>query len=394
MTANGMLYVAGGNENPLYVLHVYGTPYQMGYAQGSLMKPMILEMYNEFFAYIEDQGDANPYFNLLPEFLKKMIAEDGIEAALEYEVLITSPYVPKYFTEEIRGLADALGMPYTKVHEFNMFPELIKASCSIVGAWGNATKDGGLLHLRALDWGTTNPFRKFATLTVYHPIENSGNGHEFATLGWCGLLGSLTGYSRYVGAGEKVWIHYNGTDVRAGIPWNFLFRDMLQFDKSVEQAITRINNAHRTCSVFLGIGDHGTGNFKAVEYSHDRVVVFGDNSPFPGYAPTPSQHPLMNGVVYVDKHTQPSGDPCLASIIQASYGKIDVKTIIDLAALLQTGDMHAAIFDYAHDYMYVALASQTIPYPAPTPDPVQPAFNRQFISLNMTDLFNTYLPFV
>jgi len=384
-TTNGKLYLAGGTDNPLYIVHLYGTPYDMGVAQGVLLKQQILEMYSEFWTYMEEQVDAsNPLFKYIPEFLRKIIEDSGVEAALEYEALITRDFVSQSFSEEIQGLADALGLSHSFVLRVAMFPELIKAACSIMGAWGKATTDGGLLHLRALDWGTENPFRRFAVVHVYHP--NAGNGHAFAQLGWTGLIGALTGYSPYVGAGEKVWIHYNGTDARAGIPWTFVFRDMLQFDKSVEESISRLHNAHRTCSVFLGIGDH-KGNFTVVEYSLDYVINFTDSSPFPGYAPTPAQHPLFTNVVYVDKHTQPSSDPCMGNVIKAYYGKIDVQSIITLASVLQTGDMHAAIMDYKNSLMYISLATQIVPFPAPNPDPTQPAYNRQFIKLDISKAF-------
>lgn len=382
-TANGKLYTVGGSENPVNVLHLYGTPYEMGQAQGQLLKDTILEMYDQFFDYADDA--AAPYLKYLPEFLRKLIVDEGVNAALEFEVLMTHAYVPDYFTQEIQGLADALGRSYESTLRIMMFPELIKAACSIVGAWGQATVDGGLYHLRALDWGTTNPFRQFPTFTVYHP--NEGNGHPFATLGWNGFIGALTGYSPYVGAGEKVWIHYNGTDARAGIPWHFLFRDMLQFDENVTAAINRIETAHRTCSIFLGLGDHGDGNFKAVEYSYERVEVFGDDTPFPGYEPTPPQHPLLTDVVYVDKHTQPSSDPCLGSLLQKYYGNIGPQALIDVTALLQTGDMHAAIYDYKNDYVYVSVATQTVAFPPPDPSTVFPSYNRQFIQLDMEALF-------
>lgn len=382
---NGKLYTVGGSENPISILHLYGTPYDMGFAQGQLMQKSILAMYSQFYAYIQSQAD--PYLKYLPDFLKKIIIDGGINAGLDYEILITHKYVADYFDQEMQGLADGLGIPYIEVLRFSMFPELIKAACSIVGAWGKATETGGLYHLRALDWGTTNPFRAFPTLTVYHPEE--GNGHAFAQLGWNGLIGSLTGFSPYMGAGEKVWIKYNGTDVRAGIPWTFLFRDMLQYDENVTAALDRINNAERTCSVFLGLGDHTeASDFKVVEYSHDRVEVFGDETPFPGYAPTPSEHPLLPGIAYVDKHTQPSTDPCLGSILQSYYGDINAQALINVTSLLQTGDMHAAIFDYTENYAYLAVATQTIPFPPPNATDIMPAYNRQFVKVDMNALFS------
>ena len=64
------------------------------------------------------------------------------------------------------------------------------------------------------------PFGDFAVLMVYHPVD----GHPFASLTWTGFIGSITAYSGYMGVSEKVWLHYNETSSRQGIPFHFLFR--------------------------------------------------------------------------------------------------------------------------------------------------------------------------
>jgi hypothetical protein len=77
-------------------------------------------------------------------------------------------------------------MDIVRVH---MFPELIKAHCTMVGAWGNAIKstDGTLYQLRALDWSTDGPFQLYPTVIVYHP----DNGHNFTIVTWVRTSSSL-----------------------------------------------------------------------------------------------------------------------------------------------------------------------------------------------------------
>jgi hypothetical protein len=41
----------------------------------------------------------------------------------------------------------------------------------------------------------------------------------------------------------QVWLHYNETSSRAGIPFHFLLRDIGQFDNNLDDAFNRINNA-------------------------------------------------------------------------------------------------------------------------------------------------------
>jgi len=64
---------------------------------------------------------------------------------------------------------------------------------------------------------------------VYHP--EAGNGHAYAVLTWSGFVGAITGYSSVeMGICEKVWLNYKGKSSRAGIPFTFLLRDILQYD--------------------------------------------------------------------------------------------------------------------------------------------------------------------
>lgn len=38
-------------------------------------------------------------------------------------------------------------------------------------------------------------------------------------------------------------------------PLQYLLRDILQFDNSLQKAVQRITSAHRTCDLILGVGD-------------------------------------------------------------------------------------------------------------------------------------------
>ena len=63
------------------------------------------------------------------------------------------------------------------------------------------------------------------------------------------------------------------------------------------------------------------------------------------------------------------------------YGKVDASNLIQIASMLQTGDAHAAIYDYGHNYMYVAAAS------SPDHSPVVGAYDRPFLRLDMTKMW-------
>ena len=72
--------------------------------------------------------------------IQEIIEKDGPIAALQFEVDMTRKYIPQRFFDEIKGLSDGLNgtVSYDDALRFHLFPELIKASCSMFGAWGPA----------------------------------------------------------------------------------------------------------------------------------------------------------------------------------------------------------------------------------------------------------------
>ena len=382
---NGRKYVVDAVDPPLNVLHVYGTPYEMGFARGTMMKDAMVSLIPEVYEYL--YSEIETYLHFLPPSWIAAIDKYGIEIIVDLTYALTKPFIAPEFMEEIYGIANATDIKLEKLLGVTLLPEIIKASCSMFGAWGPATqnsRDGALVQLRALDWSTNGPFQKFPEVLVYHP--NEGNGHAYAVLTWTGFVGAITGYSSVeLGVCEKVWLHYKGKDSRAGIPFTFLLRDILQYDTTIEQAVTRIETANRTCSIFVGVGSAAERSMDIIEYSLQEVNVYNDTD-FPAYPPA---HDLMDGVVFVDKHTQPSNDPCLNDLLKMYYGNIDpLVTLRNITAVFQTGDMHVAIYDFDEHTMTVANAGV---YNNVTKTAV-PAYDRTFVQLNMTQAFALAAP--
>lgn len=374
---NGKLQMTGSPSlgARIRVIHLYGTAYERGYAHGELMKEEITEMYSTMLGWIYGQIDA--HIQSLPAWLRNVIEKDGVEAALEVTYWLTKPYIPQHFLDEVSGIANATGLDHDYVMRIQLFPSLIQAACSMMGAWGEgiAGVGGSLYQLRALDWGGSGcPMTNYPAVIVSHPTDS---GHAFTTVGWVGWIGALTGYSSAdVAICEKVWIHYKGSKPRNGQPWHFRLRDILQFDETVEQGLARLNEPHRTCSIFVGLGSTNPApGFTAVEYSNDIVHAFNDSD-------FPLPHPAFKDVVYVDKHTQPSGDPCMPALIKQYYGSLNATNIIQIAAQFETGNMHAAVFDFSKRLAYVSNAS-----PPGVNGTETPAFASPWTRIDLAALF-------
>lgn len=369
-TPNGKLYRTGNSSHPMFLLHVYGTPYEKGFAHGQLLSCQIQELMlgtnpnRSFWAYIDAQID--PYLEKYVPWLRSFIDKHGVRAALSLVRDLTKPYTPQHFEEEIKGVADGSGVDLDTVMLIHMFPELIRAACTMFGAWGEAVSSGsrssGPFQIRALDFGTDVPFRFYPVTIVHHPHDAAER--PFVILSWTGFVSSIgTGMSDVMAVSEKKWYTDAPMEILpSGYPWHFLLRDILQFDTSVQLAEKRIIEAKKTASIFVGLSSKSDGFTRLVEYGRvlnkEVANIFNDTTPFPGYAPQAEQHPLMPSLVYIDKHTQPSGDWCMANVLKEKYGSLNAAAAIELMSRFQTGDIHAAMYDLGNSKFYASVASQ------------------------------------
>lgn len=122
----------------------------------------------------------------------------------------------------------------------------------------------------------------------------------------------LQGYSQDIAVSEKVWLGSPDKTTRFGIPWNFMLRDVLQYDSTLDDATNRMASSHRTCDVifgtpsarprlhppssrfrFTGVGTAADGQMRVYDYSAQELLVYDDKN-----YPLFSGHPRMDGLVY------------------------------------------------------------------------------------------------
>ena len=384
--ANGSLYTVGEDDDQINVLHVYGSPYDMGYAHGTLLKDSILKIIPAF--YERSEAELEAYITFLPKDVADLIVHLGFDGALDLTYLLTEHYTPAYFYEEMRGLADASGIDYILLRRVHMIPELIKAGCSMLGAWGTATADPlGMLQVRALDFDTTASLQDAPTVVVYHPDE----GNVFANVGWAGWIASISGMSsKGIAMSEKHADIEFGVESRAGIPFHFLMRDVIQFDNSLEDAIRRIQEAHRTCSIWLGVGDGNTKAFRLFEYSYSTCEILDDKNITminetrfnrEGCNDTCYHNYAMSDLVYWGVHLG-----CWNEVLRDAHGTISPTALIQLLGVVQTGDLQSIVYDLAGMKMYVSNARADI---ETGPDN---AYDRKYVELDMNQLFQVPKP--
>src|ERR1700733_8770043 len=55
--ANGSKYIIDNNGEKMYLLNITGTPWELGYAYGSLLKDEIRGLVNAYFSYIRQHAE-------------------------------------------------------------------------------------------------------------------------------------------------------------------------------------------------------------------------------------------------------------------------------------------------------------------------------------------------
>lgn len=236
------------------VLHVKGTPYQMGYQHGALLKEQCRSLVHELFD-VKQKDVTVEFFGL------KLTPEQVIARIFELQ----KKYIPKKFIEEMEGLADGAGLPREKVLVANSLPELFH--CSGFALLKEVTTVGTLLHGRVLDYGIDWRLQEHAVLVIAEPQD----GIPFANVSYAGLVGSVTGMNRaQVSIGE---MGGRGVGKWNGVPMTVLVRRVLEEAQTLDQAIAIFRDSPRTCEYYYVIADAKSNRAVGMDAGADRFTL-------------------------------------------------------------------------------------------------------------------------
>jgi isopenicillin-N N-acyltransferase-like protein len=366
--------------NGLLVLHVKGSPYEMGYQNGFLLRNRIqIEMQNRLI-YIINSGYSYEYL---------------VNCARTME-----PHIPEEYIEEMQGLADGANVSYTTVLIEVLFFSDIQfygtewTGCSGFVVFGNATKDGHLYHGRALDYAVTHG-GSIALITVYEPED----GNVFVNVSNIGETAVLTGMNK-----EGITIQTNlsssNDQTLDGLSNFFMLKKVLQYSNDLTEAIDIIRETDRTHGCNILLGDGKDLNACAVEISDNYCEVFWAEDPAEDIEP---HYSIPNAVRrtnhYIDAElaaTQRSTyDPRvgwewswdryekLSQLIEDNYGDIGAQMSIEFLRtppIANAGNnLQSMVFDSTNLELWFASSAYG-----------NPAYEREFIHLSYDDLFPEY----
>ncbi len=242
------------------ILHLQGSYYDMGYQHGCLLKEESLIT-----------------LRAIDQKLKKDLPLVPIPAARwwlrSFIFNQHRPHIPAKYLDEMRGLADATGVPTKTIEAYHGLT--YATNCGVAAVWGPATADGRLYLLRSndnfvdgVDPVTGTAIRDQTLIVVYRP-EN-----EFAYM--------MTTLPGYIGAAEGMnekgialapLANQSRHETPDGLPMIFRLREVLSRADSLDAAIGLISERPLAGAWIFVLADAKIPEGVAVEMDAEKVYV-------------------------------------------------------------------------------------------------------------------------
>lgn len=242
------------------ILHLEGSPYEMGFQEGVLLKEEIAEVYKEYL-YKKVIGEWVRVYALMRK--NKLARRSPREVLLENAKQLEKAIPPEYL-EQMRGLAEGAEVSYDDVLMFTTHADFLVALCSSFAAWGSLTEGGGLITSRNLDWGRGEEglFGKYTTIRICKPKE----GFPFVSISYPGFSGVLTGMNIQ---GLTLGFNYSMCEDNdsSGLPITILLQKALSNSSDLKTAVKTITSAKRTGGFNILLTSWKDNQAKVVEVS-------------------------------------------------------------------------------------------------------------------------------
>jgi len=199
-------------EGGVPVLHLFGTPREMGFAHGRLT--------------------ADAFAVLKRMYLDKMFPTPASRQRAIARSHTLLAHTPDAYADEMQGFAAGAGLPLDDVLLCQTFLDVMRiVACSTFTVSAGRSAEGEPLFARNLDFPSLGIAHRYSLLTVFHPA----GGRAFAAPGWPGMLGLLTGMNQD-GLCVATMEVDTGLEHDRAMPYSLLYREVLSHCSTVGEA--------------------------------------------------------------------------------------------------------------------------------------------------------------
>lgn len=331
---------------------VRGTPHQMGWHLGRLMREEIARLAPAVVA----------------GFKQELKVDD---ATLDHAWATTAGHTDPRVLQQLVGLAEGSGQPVRLLQHVHCLPLLMPYSCSSLAAWGAATEDGHLYQTRNLDWSLEAGAHEVPVLVVYLPDR----GQPHVTPSFAGFIGAHCGMNA-----AGVVISEIGDASAKEMPYNLQaphftawFRTLLFDADSLTRTLELFRGIPPTKRYHFVFGD-GQTDRRSVKIraatgaglARPEIDIWRDNDATDELAPR-----ILSCAVY---HDEGRG---VFPALSAAMGKLNGEKMIALANSIpiKGGNVMNAVFDGTGLRLWVSYAGGG-----------QEAYQRPYVFLDLAKL--------
>lgn len=240
----------------LPVLYLSGSPYEIGYQHGSMMREQVRRAAANASAFADRQSKV--------PLVGKWMARGRLDAAWKQ----MSPFVPGDYLQEMEGLADGAEISLKVLQRIHALPELTSVSCASFAAFGRATEGGRLIQIRNLDWAIQSDVQRYAAVFVVRPAGKKA----WVGLGWLGFIGALSGINEKGISVAEIGAATTDASLE-GLPMPFLLRRVLETAGDLEAAAQIVRDSPRTVGYNYLFADAKSKQAVALETTHGRFAL-------------------------------------------------------------------------------------------------------------------------
>ncbi|HEU5396797.1 MAG TPA: C45 family peptidase, partial [Verrucomicrobiae bacterium] len=328
----------------LPVVCLRGSPFEMGYANGVLMRDKMHVLENEFLKMIQGYVPQHWVMELLKNYViwRNRHLSDFVPLDYRLEIYGTTFGCPDQHPEE--GPFYNRLLNYHAAHDVSYMmidnPFIARsAGCTAFGAWSNATVNGHLIAGRNFDWEAAEVFSRDRVVEMFEPE----GGIPFISLSWAGMTGVVSGMNR---AGVSVTINGAPSKLPREIatPVAIVAREILQNAHNLDEALAILRQAKVFVSTIWLIGSRADGKFVVVEktplVTHVREAT-GDTIVCPNHFETAGLKDDARNTTYMASATSVSREQRMQELLRQDGGAIDPATAVQI---LRDRDLPGGVF--------------------------------------------------
>ena len=332
-----------GSREGLPVVHLKGSPFAMGYADGVLMQEKMHTLENEFLKMIQGYVPQHWLMEILKSYIiyRNRHLSDYVPLAYRQEVYATSLGCPDIHPEE--GPFYNRLLNYHAAHDVSYMmidnPFIARAGCTAFGAWGKETGNGHLITGRNFDWEAAEVFSRDRVVMMCEP----DGCIPFISVSWAGMAGVVSGMNR---AGISVTVNGGPSSLpdQTATPVAIVAREILEQTHNLDEALKVLRDAKVFVSTLWLIGSRADGKFIVVEKTPAVTQVrepVGDSIVCGNHFQTEGLKDEPRNTNYIAEATSVSREARLKELLVAADGKLDATAA---AAVLRDRDLPGGVF--------------------------------------------------